>query len=129
MKVYRVQDAEGRGPFKPGFSKVWCDPDFAPGQKALPTWLEEFGHDAIDRLARPDERYFGSAVRKIGKLREWFSDSERQKLKELGYNIAAIRGGRILAESENQLLIARHTSFATNCLIMPWFMAEQIVEG
>lgn len=118
MKVYRIQDLEGRGPFKPGFSKFWCDEYFAPGQKALPTWMEKFGHDAIDRLARPGERYFGSAVRTMNKLDEWFSRQEQEKLLQFGYNSVVIIGGRILAESENQLLIARHISFAKNCLIV-----------
>lgn len=128
MKVYRVQDAEGRGPFKPGFSKVWCDPDFAPGQKAMPTWTEEFGRDAIDRLAKSSERHFGSAVRTVGKLREWFSDDERERLADLGYHVAAIPHARVLAESQNQLLIGSSTPFSV-CVIVPWFMAKQMVEG
>lgn len=128
MKVYRVQDRDGRGPFKPGFSKVWSDPDFAPGQLPLPPWPEEFGMDAIDRLAKPHENYFGSAVRTVGKLRSWFSDAERERLADLGYHIAAIPHARVLAESPNQLLIASQTPFYV-CLVIPWFMAKQMVEG
>lgn len=109
----------GAGPFKPGFSKNWCDPEFAPGQQALPTWLEEFGKDAINRLSKPHEHHFGSAVRITGELRKWFSETERLRLAMLGYNIAAITNARILAESENQLLIGRQEPFA-NCILIPW---------
>ena len=35
MRVFRVQDANGRGPFRPGFSREWCDDDFAPGMLPL----------------------------------------------------------------------------------------------
>lgn len=128
MKVYRVQDYEGRGPFKPGFSRFWCDPDFAPGQKDMPTFMEEFGNDAIHRLAFPFERHFGSAVRTVGKLREWFSDDERRRLKGMGYYIAAIHHARVLAESPNQLLIASRLPF-TQCVIMPWFAALQMTDA
>ena len=125
MKIYRIQDRDGRGPFKPGFSKEWCDDNFTGGRIALPTWMEEFGPDAIDRLAHQDERYFGSAVRTMKQLAAWFSPTECQRLADFGYQVAAIQGGRIMAESKYQLLIARHTSFATNCLIIPWSIIER----
>lgn len=128
MRVFRIQDQDGRGPFKPGFSKYWADSDFAPGMKALPPFMEEFGPDAINRLAMPGERHFGSAVRGVGKLREWFSDAERERLAGLGYYIGAIDHARVLAESENQLLIASRVPFSS-CVVVPWFRALQMTDG
>ncbi len=32
VKVYRIQDDEGRGPFRPGFSQHWCG-DFVGDMK------------------------------------------------------------------------------------------------
>src|SRR5262245_6350137 len=56
-RVFRIQDAEGRGPFKPGFSNRWTDEDFAPGMKPMPPWGDEFGWDLIERLGYPDEHF------------------------------------------------------------------------
>ena len=118
-RVFRVQDREGRGPFKPGFSKMWCDDDFAPGQENLPTFLEEFGFDIIDRLGKPGE-YYGSAVRTIAEICRWFSATERARLASLDYNIVSLRANRILAESKNQLLIARRAPLANGAIIVSW---------
>lgn len=126
MQVFRIQDQDGRGPFKPGFSQVWCDPEFAPGQKAMPPWGDEFGWDAIERLARPGEHHFGSAVLKLRKLREWFSGTEQACLSQLGYHIAAINHARVMAESENQVLIASRIPF-NRCIIIPWFTPQEMI--
>jgi len=119
MVVYRIQDEEGRGPFRPGFSSSWLDEVLAPGQADLAPWMEEFGNDAIDRLARPGERYFGSAVRRVEHLGKWFSPTESLRLAGFGYRIARISHARILAESPNQLLIGSRFSFR-QCVFVPW---------
>lgn len=106
MIVFRVQDQQGRGPFKPGMPAVWADPDFAPGMQALPSFMEEFGFDVIDRLSRPGE-HFGSAVRRSRSISKWFSKTEQIKLHELGYRVMGLRNCRVLAESENQLVFGR----------------------
>lgn len=118
-RVYRVQDANGRGPYQPGFSRQWADEDFAPGMMALPTWMEEFGSDLITRLGRPGEHY-GSAVRSVEKLSEWFSPTEQRRLAALGFIPVALRANRILAESKNQLVFARQRPLARGALLMPW---------
>lgn len=106
MIVYRVQDHKGRGPFKPGLSKRWADEVFAPGQEELPTFMEEFGNDLIERLGRPGE-YYGSAVRSADKIKRWFSEAERTKLHKLGYRLVSMKADRVLAESSNQIVFAR----------------------
>jgi hypothetical protein len=104
--VYRVQNFTGRGPFKPGVPAKWSDENFAPGMEALPTWMEEFGADAVQRLGRGHE-HFGSAVRHLDEIGKWFSPTEQQRLERLGYHVVFMRVDRILAESDNQLLFAR----------------------
>lgn len=54
-RVYRTQDSEGRGPWRPGFSRVWCDAEFGPGAESLPPWGAEFGADLIERRGLPGE--------------------------------------------------------------------------
>ena len=40
-EIYRVQDAQGRGPWKPGFSHRWVED--RPDHYNLPPWFVEFG--------------------------------------------------------------------------------------
>lgn len=117
--VYRIQDADGRGPFRPGFSQKWADDDFAPGMKRLPTWGQEFGNDLITRTGFAHE-HFGSAVRNLDDLGKWFSPSEMHRLHFLGFHIVMMRAGRILAESENQLVIARRHPLRSHIHVVPW---------
>lgn len=121
-RVFRVQDADGRGPFKPGFSRLWADEDFAPGMKPLPTMMEEFGWGLIEREGRPGE-HFGTAVRSVEKLGAWFPQSEQRKLKSLGFNIVSLVPGRVIAESENQLIFARKAPLRCGVIVIPWRVA------
>lgn len=118
-RIYRIQDNEGRGPFRPGFSRQWADEVFAPGMIPLPTFMEEFGCDIIDRLGRPAE-FFGSGVRKLADLGKWFSTTERQRLAVLGFGIRTMKVSRILAESENQLVFARSMPLTFRATLIPW---------
>ena len=119
MIVYRVQDRKGRGPFKPGMSKRWADQDFAPGMQAIPTLLEEFGEDILDREGLPGE-WFGSAVTSPQGLLKWFSPTEWPRLYRLGYRPVQMFADRILAESENQVLFARRRPLYRQVRVIPW---------
>ncbi len=100
--VYRVQDADGRGPFKPGFSVKWIDDSYRP---MPPSWIEEFGLDCIYEL--PEGWHFGSAVRSVTDLRQWFTQSELDRLLLLGYKPVRMEVEKIVRESPHQVLFAR----------------------
>lgn len=117
--VYRIQNDVGRGPFKPGFSHHWADDSFTAGCKAFPTWMEEFGEHLIQKRGRPGE-HFGSAVRTIEKLCEWFSPTERLKLAAMNYNAVSMTIDRVLAESQNQLVFARKLPLHWGVVVVPW---------
>lgn len=117
--VYRIQDDVGRGPFRPGFSHQWADDSFTAGCKCFPTWMEEFGETLIQRRGRAGE-HFGSAVRTIDKLCEWFSPTERLKLAAIGFNAVSVPIDRVLAESENQLVFARKLPLHWGVVTIPW---------
>jgi hypothetical protein len=123
-KFYRVQDCIGRGPFRPGFSAIWADEDFAPGMLPMPTWMEEFGVDACLRLGTRGES-FGSAVRTPAEIGKWFSYSERNRLRKLGFRLVEITGARVLAESENQALIASPKPFRDVSKALPWSFVDR----
>lgn len=118
-RVFRVQDGEGRGPFRPGFSKQWLDATFFPGMKPLPTWMDEFGTERIVRLARG--RHLGCGVRELRHIGRWFSPTERIRLKFLGFSIISIEPEEILAESPNQLVFAVSNPLSTYHEKLSWF--------
>lgn len=101
--VYRIQDAEGRGPFRPGYSAKWLD---AKPHCEFPSWLQEFGY-CIPADLEAQGWHFGSACRTLDGIKQWFSRTERKRLARYGYSIVAVKPDRIIAESKYQLLIAR----------------------
>ena len=104
-RVFRIQDREGRGPFRPGFSQMWLDEDLG-ARVALPTWMEEFGTVVASEAMAAGYTVF-SAVRAIEQLRNWFSDAERQRLYEFGYFLVEVPHALVIGESAHQVLCAR----------------------
>ena len=102
MRVYRVQDAEGRGPYRPGMSSRWVDENDIPPP---PTWIAEFGEGVMQKL-RPGE-FVGCGVRNLAQLSKWFSETEMPRLRALGYKLVVLNAERILGESPNQVVFAR----------------------
>lgn len=119
MIIYRVQDIEGRGPFKPNFSHLWLDEQLSEQRLWLKSWGQEFGYDLLTKEGRTDE-WFGSAVTNLEQLTCWFSSTERRRLKHLGYKIARIDDARILAESTMQVVFARLKPLHVDVQIIPW---------
>ena len=118
-RVYRIQDRLGRGPWQPGFSHLWSDPDLPEGWEDLKPWGEEFGFDLLQRRGLPGEHY-GCAVRRLRDLTRWVSASECRRLQEFGFSIVSIRPDRILAESKVQLVFACKQPLARAGTIMTW---------
>lgn len=103
MTLYRVQDAEGRGPFRPGFSRSWRD-EHGP---SLPPIYDELGI-AFDKLRTlvPFGMAAGCACRSMEELRRWFSRAELRRLARHGYSVVAFEPDHILAETPTQVLFA-----------------------
>ena len=100
--VFRIQDAEGRGPWKPGFSHVWVED--RPDHDNLVPWYLEFGDVtkwAIYGMA------LGTGCSTVAQLQRWFTPSEYSKLLGLGYRAVRMEVGRILAESDIQCVFER----------------------
>ena len=102
--VYRVQDKNGRGPFKPGFTTIWLDDE---KDRWLESSIQEFGAAVITNHGGPG-RHLGCACRSIEDLERWFSRAERKRLKKFGYNLVSMEVNEILAESKNQLVFCRY---------------------
>ena len=71
--VYRVQAADGRGPWRPGFSHTWIDGDAPAGR------LDETIMDLIpiaQLAALPRTMHYGCACRSLTALMAWFTPIE-----------------------------------------------------
>ena len=102
--IYRVQDKDGRGPWKPGFSKRWVET--REDHDNLPPWGEEFGLSKVLNQLLCGE-HAGSGCRTLDQLRRWFTASEYQTLLVYGYRAVRMEVNRVLAESDKQLVFGR----------------------
>ena len=117
--VYRVQHTDGRGPYRPGFSRQWADDD----GPILPTFMQEFGDIHLKMDARDAN---GCAFRSIEQLLAWFTPKERKSLRLLGFSVVKMKADRIIAESDHQLVIARRLPFTIGTTIVPWSYLETL---
>lgn len=125
MSFIRVQDAEGRGPYRPGFSARWVDDDH---DSRNPSFMDEFGWDLLARERRKGEHY-GSALRGTRGLHRWFSVAELDRLRLLGYQVVRIKADRVLAESDAQAVIARRKPLRFPDEVIPWEQAMKVTDG
>lgn len=106
--IYRIQDADGRGPYKPGMSYKWIDKDenhYKGKFTDLPPFMDEFGYGVIDEMKhimRVNGGAFGCGFLNMEQLHNWFSPTELEKLAALGYKIVKISAKKILRSSDRQ---------------------------
>lgn len=116
--VFRVQDADGRGPFRPGFSRQWLDEDAPVGR------LSESIFDLVPlstlRAIDKSSSYFGCACRSFDGLMEWFTPIERERLKSFGFHPVRLRVDGVLAESPWQLVFIRQRALASGAVRLRW---------
>lgn len=111
--VYRIQDGQGRGPFRPGFTVKWIDP---VRRLDLPSWMEEFGADAAFR-GHVLGMHIGTGCESLASLAMWFSPSEIKKLRPYGYRVVKIKPDLILGQSDVQILFGCYKPLADAALI------------
>lgn len=100
VTVYRIQDGQGRGPFKPGFSHRWVVG--RPDHDNLRPWAEEVG---VAFLARASKNYhFACGCQTTEHLQRWFTKEEYATLLRFGYRAVKIEADAILAETKTQLV-------------------------
>ena len=104
--VFRIQDVEGRGPWKPGFSHKWVQ-DREDHENLLP-WHIEFGR--VTQYAYSWE-LIGCGCTSIEQLRRWFTDVEYCTLLSYGYQAVQITASRILAQSDTQCVFTTKIPF------------------
>ena len=108
--VYRIQDREGRGPFKPGVTVKWKS---RLGLDMEPIW-NELGISAFDIVSKiPQGMHSGCGRESIEQLALWFNTTERKTLHSLGYGLIVFEPTQILLRSPTQVLFAHLLPLST----------------
>ncbi len=99
--VIRVQDRHGRGPYRPGMSHRWSDPNGFD----CPPWWVELGLEmaaAHERFVGP--YHWGCAFTSREQMARWFNVGEMRALDRLGYSLAAVSADIVVAETPRQIV-------------------------
>jgi len=108
--LWRMQDRDGRGPYRPGLSAKWAD-EF--GGLLHPPFYEELGWEWWSIPYRMPRGYHcGCACRTKEQLLSWFTPSERAKLGLLGFGIVNIDADLVVAETPTQVVFGCRTPLA-----------------
>lgn len=99
-RVCRVQDAQGRGPWRPGFSLKWVE-ERAAHAFLLP-WFQEW-----PGLYIPHGKHVGCGCVSEDQLRLWFTRTEYLRLLRLGFRSVHLGEAQIIAAGSTQCVFAR----------------------
>jgi hypothetical protein len=119
-KLLRIQDADGRGPYKPGMQSQWAD---AAHDQRNPAIFDEFGWKVCKSI-RADE-YAGCAFIDAEQLRRWFSRRELGEIEKLGYQLVEIEASRIVGRSKHQLVFISKLPLSKAAKELPWTVASE----
>jgi hypothetical protein len=103
--VYRIQDKDGRGPWKPGFSRNWVEDRTDEEYAALPPGGEQF--PKLDGMTFLCGRHYGFGCESLDQLRKWIRRSEYETLRSYGYRACKLYVDRILFRSDVQVVFER----------------------
>ncbi len=112
VRLYRIQDADGRGPYKRGFAERWLDQDDSYFERQ-PPGPDQFGLSVYSIVS-------GHAFRSIEQMCRWFTPSEMDRLDAFGYLPVSMIAKEVVAESPNQVLFWRAAPLNKGALIIPW---------
>jgi hypothetical protein len=115
--AYRVQAADGRGPWRPGFSLRWIDAA-APADRLVETVFDLVPMEQLLNLSR--SMHWGSACRSLEHLSQWFTPIERTRLQTLGFHPVQLSYDVVLAESPWQMVIGRARPFSDGVIRRRW---------
>jgi hypothetical protein len=117
LYVVRVQAADGRGPWRPGWSHNWVDGD-APAGRLTETLMDLMPVEELRAL--PRSLHYASACRTLDALLEWFTPVERERLERFQYYPVRLCVDAVLAESAWQMFVGRRRPFADGATRLRW---------
>lgn len=103
-KLYRIQDDQGRGPWRPGFSLKWADLEkddhlCPPMMLEFPEWRR-----MINRAINRGLLNYGCCVRGIAGVHRWFTPKELCTLRSLGFCLVDATSLTVICESPSQII-------------------------
>lgn len=103
-RLYRIQDAEGRGPWRPGFSHMWIDPE--KDDSLCPPMFDEFPdwRKAASQAARRGLVHIGCCVRGVHGLHAWFTPAEIGRLRGFGFRLVDASALTPIREGRHQII-------------------------
>lgn len=104
--VYRIQDADGRGPWRPGFSHKWVEDRTDDEFLALVPWTLQFDTRKIVREHLVG-MHLGCGCLTLEQMQRWFRPSEYETLLRYGYRAIRMDDVRVLAQSDIQCVFLR----------------------
>lgn len=122
MTIYRIQDKDGRGPWRPDFSHRWVED--RDDHDNLPPWPLEFGN-ALAR--RRNGMHVGCGCLTLEQLRRWFTASEYKTLTDFGFKAVQMQANRILAQSNIQCVFERAKPLKIGVVEIDLYPAETTV--
>lgn len=102
--VYRVQGPDGRGPWRPGFSRIWVREN--PDMSLRPIYVMHDRQQVKDIRLQPGWS-IGCGCRSVDQLRRWFDQTEYAKLKLYRFGAYEVDVHEIIGEDENQIVFTR----------------------
>lgn len=99
IEIYRIQGSEGRGPFKPGFSRLWVD--------STDTNRPEPAPPDFRRIHFEPGFVYGCGCRSMDQLRIWFNGTELARLRDMGFKAVRMVVDRIEFEDDFQVVFRR----------------------
>lgn len=114
--VFRVQNAQGRGPWIPGWSHTWVED--RPDHDYLVPWYVEMGPV---HLQMTPGMHGGTACASPEQLRRWFTRGEYLTLKRYGFQAVKLEVDRILGQSDIQLFFERRRPLQAGAITIPLY--------
>jgi len=99
--IFRVQDSDGRGPYRLGFSRFWVDDD---GPANAPWWTEIGVPIDVAHAWMDDDHHWGCGFSTIDQFCRWFSPAERARLDRFGYILVLLNPDRVIATTPTQVV-------------------------
>ena len=111
IEVYRMQDDDGRGPWRAGLSKYWRD-----DREGITETAMDLVGGINEMQSLPSGYVYGCACLSVEQLKQWFSEKERAILESIGYKIVKVKVSHIVACGKHQVLIASKKPFQ-ECIV------------
>lgn len=121
MTIFRFQDDEGRGPFKPGVTDRWLvEHEGKPVGLIQQIGLHELRKlvVAFSTMFPHREFHYGFGCRSIDGLYRWFTAEERRKMASLGYHLVTMIADHAVAGNRDEIMFARILPFNQRAVIL-----------